>query len=265
MHSPEELTLHLASWGTAEADLAGLQPLRKALPAWVPEGTPGHFLKHADEQTVVAVSALDRAVAALGGSAERFADWSIIAAPQCLGRIAGASSLERFTKGGAPGISPHLIPQHSLHSVSGALSILLGSRRPNFGVGGSSQSLAEALLAALTLPGSGSRGVWLIATGFEPEPVLDAAGACLNSPSCYAVALALESCAAAACRGRLRLHPPGESPVLLAASQSPDAASLCRWLARLSPNGAVCRWPLAWGGSMTLEAHAAAAALAAAA
>jgi hypothetical protein len=263
--STDETVLHLAGWGTAEADLASLPPLRKALPAWAPEGTPGHFLKHADEQTVVAVAALDRAVHALGCSPERFADWSIIAAPQCVGRLAGVNALDRFTKGGAPAISPHLIPQHSLHSVSGAMSILLGSRQPNFGVGGSRQSLAEGLLAALTLPCSGASGVWMIATGWDPEPVLDAAGACTNSPTCFAVALALETRAASTKGGHLRLHSSRLPPQLLGASQSPDAASLCRLLSRLLPSNVVCHWPLDWGGAITLEAHAAAVQLAAAA
>jgi hypothetical protein len=265
MNPLDEATLHLAGWGTAEADLASLQPLRKALPAWAPAGTPGHFFKHADEQAVVAAAALDRAIGSLGCTPQRFADWSIIAAPQCLGRIAGAGSLERFTKGGAPGISPHLIPQHSLHSVSGALSILLGSRRPNFGVGGSSQALAEGLLAALTLPGRQPDGVWLVATGWLPEPILDDSGACTNAPSCFAVALALESCASAASRGQLRLSRGGGALRQKTTCESPDPASLCRLLARQSPAGLVCHWPLEWGGEISLEARPAVATLAAAA
>src|SRR4029078_7266493 len=98
---------------------------------------------------------------------------AILAAPRFIGRIAGTTTLARYSKGGGPAISPHLIPQHSLHSISGALSILLSSRQPNFGVGGTGASLAEGLLAALTAPLTGCGGLWLVSTAWSPEPVID--------------------------------------------------------------------------------------------
>src|SRR6185369_1428953 len=95
--------------------------------------------------------------------------WPIVAAPRFPGRLAGIDSLRRFTTGGGPALSPHLIAQHSLHSVSGALSVLLGSRGPNLGVGGGADSLREGLLAALTLARPrGATGAWLISTAFNP-------------------------------------------------------------------------------------------------
>jgi hypothetical protein len=196
MTSSDALALNLVAWGTVRADLVQAAMLRKQLPAWAPEGTPGHFLKHADEHTIVAVSAVDRAIREHGMDVHALREWSIIAAPRFLGRFAGAAALERYGRGGGPALSPHLIPQHSLHSVSGALSILLASRRPNLGVGGGADAIAEGLLAALTLPRtSHCPGVWLVATAWEPEPVLDLRGNCTNSPACYAAALALESAA----------------------------------------------------------------------
>src|SRR6187399_2186108 len=122
-----DLSASLLGWGTARADLAAIAAMRKKLPTWAPPDTPGHFLKYADEQTVLAVAALDR-----------------------------------FGRGGGPAISPHVIPQHSLHSISGALSILLASRQPNFGIGGTAESLAEGLLAALTFPANGRTGTLLV-------------------------------------------------------------------------------------------------------
>ena len=62
MTLPSGLALELTAWGTAKANQAEAAAMRKELPPWVPEGTPGHFLKHADEQTVVAVAALDAAI-----------------------------------------------------------------------------------------------------------------------------------------------------------------------------------------------------------
>src|SRR6185369_2658758 len=98
--------------------------------------------------------------------------WVVIAAPRFIGRVAGGATLNRYCRGGGPAISPHLIPQHSLHSISGALSILLASRQPNFGVGGTGDSLAEGLLAALTGPQADCGGVWFVSTAWSPEPQL---------------------------------------------------------------------------------------------
>src|SRR5881394_3101144 len=141
-----EACLHVSGWGTARADLAAIAALRKNLPAWAPKDTPGHFLKHADEQTVVAVVALDNAIQSRGSEIDEYRQWAIVAAPRFIGRMAGAVTFHRYSKSGGPSISPHLIPQHSLHSVSGALSILLATRRPNFGIGGTGPSLTEGLL-----------------------------------------------------------------------------------------------------------------------
>ena len=178
----EEPCLQLRGFGTSQADLATIVSMRKSLPAWAPADTPGHFLKHADEQTVVAVAAVDQAIRSAGLAPtdyQRLVDHRGAAlhwAP-CRNDNAG-----RFTRGGGPAISPHLIPQHSLHSISRALSILLASRRPNFGIGGASESLAEGLFAALTFPASGCSGAWLVATGWDPEPQIDEQARCTNAP-----------------------------------------------------------------------------------
>jgi hypothetical protein len=265
MRLPDEPSLHLAAWGAAHADFASLQPMRKAIPAWVPEGTPGHFLKHADEQTVLAVAAIDRAVQALHLPREHFADWSIVAAPRCIGRLSGAYALDRFAKSGAPGISPHLIPQHSLHSVSGAMSILLGSRQPNFGVGGSGDSLAEGLFASLTIPGAQPPGVWFIATGWEPEPELDERANIVNEPCCCAIVLALQR-AASNSRGQVAYRTNTSQPHgRQETSWSPDLLTLSRALGTLPFTGASFAWALAWGGAIVLNVPAASAGLSAAA
>ena len=55
-------TAAIDAWGTARLGLSAIPALRKSLPAWVPESIAGHFLKYTDEQTVAAVSAIDRAI-----------------------------------------------------------------------------------------------------------------------------------------------------------------------------------------------------------
>jgi hypothetical protein len=248
-------TLDLAAYGAVRADLASIAALRKALPPWAPEGTAGHFLKHADEQTVVAVAAVDRAVQSLELSGDRRRDWTIIAAPQFIGRIAGAGALARFSRGGGPAISPHLIPQHSLHSVSGALSILLAIRAPNFGVGGDAQSLADGLFAALTLPAEeGRAGTWLVATAWEPQPTVDREGHCTNQPVCYAASLALTAAAPGASLGRLRLTA-GAVHVAPAGDDCPlTVPRLCELLDRRADRR--LRWRLPWGATIALERFA---------
>src|SRR5262249_22042866 len=153
-------------------------------------------------------------------------------------------------------------------SISGALSILLASRQPNFGVGGTSDSLAEGLLSALTLPLANCAGTWLIATGWEPEPQLDDQGRCQNTPVCHAVALAFESAVQDQSCGQLRLMVQGgpiESHRTLRWLDS--AAGLCKALAALTPGGpaAYLAWRLAWGATMVLEAREKVVGLAAAA
>jgi hypothetical protein len=242
--------------------------MRKKLPTWAPTDTPGHFLKYSDEQTVLAVAAVDQAISSAELDIKQFQDWSIIAAPRFIGRIAGVGTLARFDRGGGPAISPHVIPQHSLHSISGALSILSSSRQPNFGVGGTGDSLAEGLFAALTFPVGNRAGVLLVATAWEPEPQLDNEGNCTNSPVCHAVALALEAAETASACGHLRLCiDDGAIDARRTVHWFENAAGLCGRLAALIPGGPVGHfaWRLPWGATLVLEAREAVAELKAAA
>lgn len=256
-HDRTNLSASLLGWGTSQADLPTIAGLRKKLPAWAPSDTPGHFLKHADEQTVLAVAAIDQAISSANLDVQQFKNWSIIAAPRFIGRIAGVSTLERFGRGGGPAISPHVIPQHSLHSISGALSILLSSRQPNFGIGGTADSLAEGLLAALTFPASGRTGTLLVATAWEPEPQLDDQANCTNAPVCHAVALALQTASQAGSCGELHLQV-GEGLDSHHTIRLPEnAAGLSTALTSLIPGGpaGTFSWRLPWGATLRLEAH----------
>jgi hypothetical protein len=267
MTNSGEMCLHLSGWGTARADLKTIAALRKSLPAWAPQGTPGHFLKHADEQTVLAVAALDHAIQSAGRSAGEYCQWAIVAAPRFIGRVNGCVTLGRYSAGGGPAVSPHLISQHSLHSISGALSILLSSRQPNFGVGGTGNSLVEGLLTALTFSGPQNSGAWIVATGWDPEPQLDDAGNCCNAPVCHAVALALRPAAEFSALGRLQfVAERGSAESSHAFCWNEDAAGLCRRLTALPAGQAACfAWQLGSGGVLSLEATKAAANLRAAA
>jgi hypothetical protein len=227
--------------------------MRKRLPDWAPADTSGHFLKYADEQSVVAVAAVDQARKSLEVPTEQ-KDWAIIAAPRFIGRLGGVSILERFCRGGGPAISPHTIPQHSLHSVSGALSILFGSHGPNFGVGGSASALSEGFLAALTFPFvERSAGIWLIGTAWDPEPTADSTGRCTNNPTCYAAALALQPNASSLSCGQLKLSPSSAGPP--ASHSELTVMQLSDQLNAVASGRPTCnlQWRLSWGGVVSLE------------
>ncbi len=257
LHKQHDLSAALVGWGTARADLSAIAAMRKKLPAWAPPDTPGHFLKYSDQQTVLAVAAVDQAIDSAGLDPQQLQNWSIIAAPRFIGRIAGVETLERFGRGGGPAISPHVIPQHSLHSISGALSILLSSRQPNFGVGGTGDSLAEGLFAALTFPLATAAGAIVVTTAWDPEPQLDDQANCLNTPVCHAVALALQTEAQGEFAGRLRLTV-GDDPLetLGPLQTCESAADLCQRLNTLVAGDApeIFGWRLGWGGMLMLEA-----------
>src|SRR5436190_23051960 len=69
------------------------------------------FLKHAEDQSVVALSAVLRAVAHRDWAGRSFADWGVVAAPNFFGRHGIAQTVQKYAQEGAWGVSPHLIPQ----------------------------------------------------------------------------------------------------------------------------------------------------------
>src|SRR5262249_45288587 len=85
-----------------------------------------------------------------------------------------AGSLHRYESEGAWGVSPHLIPHRSMHAVSGSISQALSIHGPNLGVGGGPTGAAEIFMAAAALLADNKRpGLWVILTGFDPEPQLE--------------------------------------------------------------------------------------------
>lgn len=170
------------------------------------EPLPASFLKHADEQTVAGLAAVFKAIQNTGLQATSFTDWGVLAAPRFLGRPAMAAALQRFRAEGAWGVSPHLIPHRSLHSISGTVSQALKIHGPNFGVGGGPGGAAEAVLAATALlEGKKLPGVWLVLTCLHPEYAPDDAGQAAPGTECVGLALALTPARSGSSRVRLRV------------------------------------------------------------
>jgi hypothetical protein len=239
----------VAAYGAVRATPEQVLALRQK-PALAPVRTlPSALLKHADEQTVVAIAAVWQALDRFKLTGTCFTDWGVVAAPRFLGRAAMAAAVQRFAAEGAWGISPHLIPHRSLHSLSGTVSQALAIHGPNFGIGGGPDGASEiflsisALLEREQLP-----GMWLVVTGWDSEPIAGRNEPSEVIPSCGAVALALVATSLGTTGLRLRIAPRDES----AASCTVVSPEALLATLEMSPLPATTRWQLSGGGHIEL-------------
>ena len=234
------ITAHAA----CEVRLSEIAALREAAPP-----LPPRFLRHCDEHTVVGAHAVLRALARLAGPAADVRRDAIVAASCQTGRLMAARSLSQLKTGGAVTVSTHIVPQASLHSLAGAVSVGLGMRGPHLGVGGGPDALAEGILAAVTLAADAPR-TWLVVAEWDEEPALAADGTPAGDPLCRALALALEP----GCHAPLTLDvrfPATPAPATPAAGQ---LAAFCRAVEMCGTGGALVSWTLAtpWGAELRI-------------
>ncbi len=137
-------------------------------------------LKNADDQSVVGLLAV-REACRRQTSNQDMSEWGVIAAPRTPGRSTITSALERYRTEGAWGISPHVVPHCSLHSLAGLLSVALDIRGPNLGVGGLAGCEGEAWLVSSAWLNEGMvPGLWVVMTGWD-------------GATCKGIALAMQS------------------------------------------------------------------------
>jgi hypothetical protein len=250
----ERATCGVASHALVEATLAEIPGLRDAaVPAGV-AALPPRFLRHCDEQTVVGVRAVLAAIAAYPEPRPSFAEYGVVASPCQAGRIATAQSLAMLRTAGGVAISPHIVPQCSLHSVAGAVSVALGMHGPNIGVSGGQHAVSEGLFTSLTLLAANAAlpGVWLVLSGWTQEPRLDASGKPASSsddmahagPICRALAMALTADAGSAesDRPQIALHMPAKLRVARTELQDRSAADEILACARALGTSAAEAW-----------------------
>jgi hypothetical protein len=206
-----EISCDVIAWGSHRSSAADLPALRKSPGTLGVEPLPNGLLRHVDEQTVVAVAAVLEAIRASGMGPSGFGRWSVLAAPRFLGRAKFEKAFPQYREEGGWGVSPHLVPGHSLHSPSGTISQVLHAHGPNLGIGGTPGGERQALLVAATWLDAGwSEGVWLVVTSRDPEATGEVA---ISEPGDYrASTLAL-----------VASRPGSEGPRLLI---GPDAIAL---------------------------------------
>ena len=209
---PRGVCCELAAFASVRLPYEALPDVRRN-----PESVLGFALqpstfKHLDEQTVVGLTAVCRACRDHGLDATSFRAWGVLAAPHFLGQTTTVTSLQRFKAEGAWGVSPHVIPHHSLHSISGSVSQVLKIRGPNLGVGGGHGGTGEALLAAAAWLGRRRvPGVWVVTTILDTPGPIDDEGRPPPGTACVGLALALLPARAGSAGLRLRLMPGDDS------------------------------------------------------
>ena len=231
----------IAGHAACAARLSEIAALRDAAAPPGAPALPSRFLRHCDEQTVVGIQAVLRAIAAVPGAGGDVGGDAVVAASCQAGRVMAAKSLALLKTGGAVTVSTHIVPQASLHSLAGAVSVALGMHGPHLGVSGGGDALAEGLLAAITLATtSGAPRVWLVVTEWDDEPMLDVTGAATDDPVCRALALAIDpGCTASL---GLEVHFPQMSPAV--DSPAGSLAAFTHALDMCGPGGALVSWTL---------------------
>ena len=264
----DERVCWIPAWGVVRASLQEADVLRRALVQTEQASGRGNFLRHADEQSVTALTAVHRAMQDFGLQGADLVEWAVVSSSRYIGRLAVALHMEKIKNRGTVATSPHIIPQHSLHSISSAISVALGTRGPNFGTGGGPDFFEQGLMMGMALlDDCHVPRAWLTLTQWSPEPIPNRAGECTNEAVCHAVALALSPVATAGFM--LHLHLDGGAPEHAGSRQQalpnqrrtgraatvssvPDLAGFLQDQVRTTP-GEPCCYATSWGLRFRLE------------
>lgn len=211
-----------------EVRLSEVAALRDAPGLATDPPLPKRFLRYCDEQTVVGMAAVLRAIHRLPDPRPEFDRWGVLAASCQAGRIMGAAALIGTRKIGPQGVSPHVVPQSSLHSPASAVSVALSMHGPHFGIGGGPEAFDEGLLAACSMV---SQPHWLTLTAWEMEPSLDAEGIPISDPICRGLAIGLVPGEAEAAAATITVSPRARREARAIPEELPSMASRIRSLA----------------------------------
>ncbi len=185
------------SYATASVYYSDVDALSREKYSYGCHSLPPRFLRHADEQTVIGMYSIVQAMATDTHDSRDISNDAVIAATCLAGQPSAARTMIGLRDKGPVAVTPHIVPQCSLHSVASAASVGFGMHGPNFGVGGGLHAPAEGFLLALTLAPmlaktSPSSRIWLVCTGWDQQPTLDANGDLTNDPICRGMTFVLK-------------------------------------------------------------------------
>jgi hypothetical protein len=242
----------LRAYGVVQATAETLPALRKHPGPADSLAMPANLLNHADDQTVVALAAVLRAIDNFQLEKQDLRNWGVVGSPRFAGRQSFNASLDRFQRQGPLSVSPLVIPFLSLHAVSSLISLALHIHGPAIGVGGGDGEFVQALLMGLALQQHQALpGVWVVATGWNPNPVAECGASAEAKPVCQAAAFALLPHGAAAHGPRLRLVPTAGPDVPL--RESPSLSDLIQFLSSASTTNVARTWCCPLPGDCRLE------------
>jgi hypothetical protein len=250
----------VASHALVEARLSAIAALRDQPPPAGAPSLPPRFLRHCDEQTVVGMRAVLEAIARHPAPRPAFDRYGVIGSSCAAGRIAAAQTLSQLKTGGSVVVSPHIVPQCSLHAPASAVSVALGMHGPTIGASGGPHALSEGLFTAFSLLQDATcDGIWLVVTEWDEEPRLDPAGKPLDDPLCRALAMALVPSGDATTSLTLHLHRAADVSDR-AGQEAQSLASFAGALAMCAAGGVLASWSHAcpWGAEIRVVAREAA-------
>lgn len=234
-----------------EVGLSEIAALRDAPGPATDPPLPKRFLRYCDEQTVVGMAAVLQAIHRLPAPRPTFDRWGVLAASCQAGRIMGAAALIGTRKIGPQGVTPHVVPQCSLHSPASAVSVALSMHGPHFGIGGGPEAFDEGLLVACSMV---SQPHWLTLTAWATEPSLDAEGSPISDPICRGLAIALVPGEAEAAAATITVSPSARREAAAIPGEFASMASRIRSLAEaLSGESADAHATLSLRHGFTLE------------
>ena len=188
----ECVELAIVALGRARLTMPELAAMRKAPPPGFAARFSTQLLKHSDEQTLAALTALGTALTESELEQEDFSRWAVISSSRYIGRSAFAAVIDKYRVEGPWGVSVQVIPHRSPHSVSGTISMALGNHGPCIGVGAGPDDEVHALASvAGALRRRQWAGAWVVLSAWTPELAIDRAGRPTSDSQCQAAALAL--------------------------------------------------------------------------
>jgi hypothetical protein len=196
-HTAESCSCSLRGLGVVRATPETLPTLRKQPGPLSGLTLPANLLNHADDQTVVGVSAVLHAIVDSHLPATGFQNWGVVGSPRFPGRIFFDNSLEKFGRLGPLSVSPLIVPFLSLHALSSMVSLALRIHGPAVGAGGGCDGFVQALFTGLAMQQEQELpGVWVVMTCWDPEPFSASTSTVETQPVCLGTALALQPAAA---------------------------------------------------------------------